>query len=196
MEIRALNVPDCLEFVPLHHRDERGEFLEWFRADELQSATGRRFDLQKANLSVSVAGVVRGIHFSDVPPGQGKYVVAMSGHVTDYVVDLRVGSPTFGVWDAVELDTERRSAVFLPEGIGHAFWARTDATVAYLTTDVYKPAHDRTISPLDAAIGLPVPAGAKMSPKDEGAPTLAEAGEQGWLPSWDTCQTWYREVGR
>jgi len=196
VEIRALSVPDCLEFVPLHHRDERGEFLEWFRADELQAATGRAFDLQQANLSVSAADVVRGIHFSDVPPGQGKYVVAMSGHVTDYVVDLRVGSPSFGAWDLVELDAERRSAVFIPEGVGHAFWARTDATVAYLTTDVYKPAHDRTISPLDPEIGLPIPSDAKLSPKDAAAPTLAEAAEQGWLPSWDACRRWYQEVGR
>src|SRR5690606_13243436 len=106
---------------------------------------GRRFELRQANLSISRQGVARGIHFSDVPPGQAKYVTAMSGSALDFVVDLRLGSASFGRWDSVELTAAARNAVFVPEGFGHAFVATADNTaVAYLTTDVYRPGADRT----------------------------------------------------
>jgi dTDP-4-dehydrorhamnose 3,5-epimerase len=187
-----LRIPHCFVLTPVLHADDRGVFLEWFRGDELEAATGRRFDLRQANMSVSGEGVARGIHVSDVPPGQAKYVTVVSGAVTDYVVDLRVGSPTFGEWQAIELDTVSRSAVFIPEGVGHAFVVRGEqATVAYLTTDVYKPAADRTVSVLDPAIGLPLGPEIRLSPKDSAAPLLADAD---FLPTWEQCRDWYGRV--
>jgi dTDP-4-dehydrorhamnose 3,5-epimerase len=192
VNIRELRIPHCRVFTPVQHADERGVFLEWFRGDELEAATGRRFDLRQANMSVSAPGVARGIHVSDVPPGQAKYVTVVAGAVTDYVIDLRRGSPTFGEWEAVELDSLTRSAVFIPEGVGHAFTVRGgEATVAYLTTDLYKPDADRTISLLDPNIGLPIDSGVLLSPKDAAAPVLAEAD---FLPDWQQCLDWYGKV--
>ena len=94
----------------------------------------------QTNVSVSSRGTVRGIHFADVPPGQGKYVTVLSGSLVDYVVDIRVGSPTFGRWEAVTLDAVDRRAVYLSEGLGHAFCALEDGTTAmYLCTATYNP---------------------------------------------------------
>jgi dTDP-4-dehydrorhamnose 3,5-epimerase len=192
VQIRPLRIQHCFVLTPVQHADDRGVFLEWFRGDELEAATGRRFDLRQANMSVSGAGVARGIHVSDVPPGQAKYVTAVSGSVTDYLIDLRVGSATFGEWEAIELDTVTRSAVFIPEGVGHAFVVEgASATVAYLTTDVYKPEADRTISLLDPAIGLPITPTVRLSPKDAAAPLLADAD---FLPTFQQCVDWYAKV--
>src|SRR5690606_19250945 len=120
MNVRELTVPGTWELTPRQHPDERGVFLEWFTAPTLRAATGRDLDLAQANASVSRAGVVRGIHYADVPPGQAKYVTCVAGSVLDVVVDLRVGSPAFGRWDAVLLDTRGRRPGSLPEGGGHA----------------------------------------------------------------------------
>ena len=189
MAVRSLNVEHCLEFTPTVHADDRGAFLEWFRQDELEAHTGRRFGLMQANLSVSRRGVLRGIHFTDVPPGQAKYVTVVAGEVLDFAVDLRVGSPTFGTWDVVRLDDASRRGVFLPEGIGHAFVALSEsATVCYLTTDLYTPERERSLAPLDPRIALDLPTEALvLSPKDAGAPGLDELEAAGLLPTWDSC---------
>ena len=93
---------------------------------------------------------MRGIHFADVPPGQAKYVTVLAGSLVDYVVDIRVGSPTFGRWEAVTLDAVDRRAVYLSEGLGHAFCALEDGTTAmYLCTATYNPAAEHGIHPLD-----------------------------------------------
>jgi dTDP-4-dehydrorhamnose 3,5-epimerase len=198
MSKRALSVGDCFEFQPTLHGDDRGVFLEWFRQDELEAATGRSLGLLQANLSVSRRGVTRGIHFSDVPPGQAKYVIAASGSILDFAVDLRVGSPTFGAWDVVELDDVSRRAVFLSEGIGHAFVTLSDsATVCYLTTDVYKPASDRSLLVTDPELGLDLRLPHDeivLSPKDAEAPALASLLSDGLLPDYATCVARYSEA--
>lgn len=195
MRIRELDVADAYEITPVQRSDDRGVFLEWYRFDELEQVVGHPLSLRQANTSVSRRGVVRGIHFADVPIGQAKYVTAMHGAVLDFVVDIRVGSPTFGRWDSVLLDTVDRRAVYLAEGLGHAFIAMTDdATVSYLVSDVYRPANEHGINPLDAEVGLVFPesAGAPLlSPKDTAAPGLIEAAEAGLLPSWDECRRFY-----
>src|SRR5512142_665305 len=125
-------------FTPAVYRDERGYFLEWFRAAELSESLGYWPETAQANLSVSRRGVLRGIHFADVPPGQAKYVTCISGAVLDVVVDLRVGSPGYRRWEPVPLDGESRRAVFISEGLGHAFMALSDeATVVYLCSTPY-----------------------------------------------------------
>ena len=126
MEIRELAVAGAFSITPRLHRDDRGTFLESFRQDALAGVLGRDFPVAQANCSVSRRGVVRGVHYADVPPGQAKYVTCTRGAVLDVVVDLRVGSPTFGTWDAVRLDDVDRRAVFVGEGLGHAFCALED----------------------------------------------------------------------
>jgi dTDP-4-dehydrorhamnose 3,5-epimerase len=147
--------------------------------------------LAQANLSVSKAGTLRGVHFADVPPGQAKYVSCPRGAVIDFVVDVRVGSPTFGVTDAVRLDSEHRRAVYLPEGVGHAFLALEDySTLAYLCSTGYAPGREHGITPVDPKLGLALPDGVDflMSEKDTAAPTLEQAAESGLLPTWDACR--------
>jgi dTDP-4-dehydrorhamnose 3,5-epimerase len=158
---------------------------------------GHPLDLAQANLSTSTRDVVRGVHFADVPPGQAKYVTCLSGTVLDVAVDIRVGSPTFGAWEAVLLDDEERRAVYLAEGLGHAFCALTEgATVAYLCSSTYRPGHEHGIDPLDPELAISWPAGTPLlSAKDAAAPSLAEARAAGLLPHYDTCSA-YIEASR
>lgn len=188
-------VPDAFVTIPVQHADDRGVFLEWFKDEAFQRETGHRLPLAQANCSVSRRGVVRGVHYADVPPGQAKYVTCTSGEVLDAVVDLRMGSPTFGVVDSVVLDSRSRRAVFLAEGLGHAFMALTEeATVVYLCSTGYSPAREHGVHPLDTDLSLPWPAEVErvLSPKDEASPTLKEAVANGALPTYATCRTWYQ----
>ena len=195
MQIRELKIPDSYEVTPKQFGDDRGVFLEWYRFDKLAEAVGHPIDLRQANTSVSRRGVVRGIHFADVPRGQAKYVTATHGAVLDYVIDIRVGSPTFGQWDSVLLDDVDRRAIYLAEGLGHAFVALTDdATVSYLVTDTFNAGREHGIDPLDPEIGLVFPPEAGeplLSPKDTDAPGLSEAAAAGLLPTWDDMRAFY-----
>ena len=198
MQIRELSIPDSYEVTPKQFGDDRGVFLEWYRFDKLSEAVGHPLDLRQANTSVSSRGVVRGIHFADIPPGQAKYVTATHGAIIDFIVDIRVGSPTFGQWDSVLLDDVDRKAVYIAEGLGHAFVALTEnATVSYLVSDVYSPAHEHAINPLDPQINLVFPEVAGeplLSPKDTEAPSLAEAEAAGLLPVYADVTAFYNSL--
>ncbi|ACZ20852.1 dTDP-4-dehydrorhamnose 3,5-epimerase [Sanguibacter keddieii DSM 10542] len=192
MEFRQLSVPGAWEITPKQFGDPRGVFLEWFKGAPFAEEAGHALALAQANLSVSAAGVLRGIHFADVPPGQAKYVTCARGAVLDVVVDIRVGSPTYGQWDSVLLDDVDRRAIYLSEGLGHAFLSlEDDSTVLYLCSAPYAPGREHGIHPLDPEIGIDWPTTARdgsplqyeLSEKDSVAPTLAEALQSGLLPS-------------
>ncbi|WP_166996483.1 dTDP-4-dehydrorhamnose 3,5-epimerase family protein [Paramicrobacterium fandaimingii] len=195
MHIRELAVSHSFEIRPTPFGDERGVFVEWFREDAIEAALKRRFPVRQANISVSARGVVRGIHFADVPPSQAKFVTAVHGAVLDFVVDIRVGSPTFGKWDSVRLDDTLHNAVFLAEGLGHCFVALSDhATVSYLISEPYNPAREHGISPFDDDIALDLPFDRSellLSAKDREAPSLSEARKVGLLPTWEDAQELY-----
>ena len=179
------------QFDPVLRPDDRGVFLESFKANTFADAVGHTFDLAQMNISVSKGGTIRGVHFADVPPGQAKYVQCFAGSILDIVVDIRVGSPTFGDYDAVELSAESRTGLYIPEGFGHAFCALSDsATVGYLCSEGYSPQREHGIHPLDPDLALPWPATASpvLSAKDAAAPTFSQAREFGLLPNFDTCQ--------
>jgi dTDP-4-dehydrorhamnose 3,5-epimerase len=191
VEYRELAVPGAWEITPKQFGDPRGVFLEWFKSAPFAEAAGHALDLQQANLSVSAAGVLRGIHFADVPPGQAKYVTCAKGAVLDVVVDIRVGSPPFGRWDSVLLDDVDRRAIYLGEGLGHAFMSlEDDSTVLYLCSTGYSPGREHGIHPLDPAIGIDWPTTGRdgspitpqLSEKDTVAPTLDQARADGLLP--------------
>ncbi|MDQ3153903.1 MAG: dTDP-4-dehydrorhamnose 3,5-epimerase [Actinomycetota bacterium] len=197
MQVRALTVPGVVEFTPDVFPDDRGSFTAPFQEAAFTAATGHPMRLAQTNQSVSRRGVVRGVHFTDVPPGQGKYVYCARGALLDVAVDVRVGSPAFGTWDAVELDATTCRAVYLPEGVGHAVLARSDDTVlAYLCSTPYAPASERTVHPLDPTLALPWPSDLEpvLSAKDSAAPTLAVAHAAGLLPRWDACRARYEEL--
>ncbi len=191
MSLRELSVAGAWEFTPRQHGDSRGLFLEWFQGDPLAERIEHRFSLAQANCSVSAAGVVRGVHFADVPPGQAKYVTCPRGAVLDVVVDLRVGSPTFGAWDTVLLDDVDRRSIYISEGLGHAFMSLEDgSTLVYLCSTPYSPTREHTVHPLDPELAIDWPTVARdgspitplLSDRDAAAPSLAQALASGSLP--------------
>jgi dTDP-4-dehydrorhamnose 3,5-epimerase len=197
VDIRELAVRNgyLVDLVP--HGDPRGRFTEWYRADVLAAAVGHPMTLAQANHSVSASGVLRGVHFALVPPGQAKYVYCPAGRVLDVVVDVRVGSPTFGMHEAVVLDSEQPRALYLAEGLGHAFLALEDGTsLTYLVSTGYDPGREFAVSPLDPDLALPWPADTEfeLSARDRAAPTLTEAQQQGLLPTIDQCAARYAEL--
>ncbi|WP_395639736.1 dTDP-4-dehydrorhamnose 3,5-epimerase family protein [Pseudolysinimonas sp.] len=186
MLVRELRVRDAWELTPTLHEDTRGLFLELFRDDVVERVRGRAFGVRQSNVSVSRAGVLRGIHYSVAPDGQAKYVTSVWGRILDYVVDLRVGSDTFGEWDVVELGTPERRAVYLAEGIGHAVVALEDgATLAYLLSGSYSPEFEHVIDALDPALAIELPPEfdpESRSGRDRAGMLLAEAAERRLLP--------------
>jgi len=205
VDVRPLSIDGAWEFTPRQFGDSRGVFLEWFKGTEVEEALGHPFSLQQANLSVSAAGVLRGIHFADVPPGQAKLVTCVSGAVLDVIVDIRVGSDTFGQWDSVLLDDTDRRAVYLQEGLGHAFLSLQDgSTVTYLCSEPYSPTGEHGIDPLDPELGITWPTTDRagqplellLSDKDRVAPSLAAARESGLLPTVESTRAFVAGLGR
>lgn len=197
MKVRALAIAGAWEFTPTQHQDDRGVFLEWYQAREVSAAVGHPLNLVQANHSVSRRGTLRGLHFADTPPSQAKYVYCPRGAVLDVIVDIRVGSPTFGQFDAVQLDETDRRAVYIAEGLGHAFLSLADdSAITYLCSTGYDPIREHGLTPLDPALALPWPEEIEplLSAKDRAAPTLAAAAEHGLLPDYQTCLAYYAEL--
>ena len=189
MNVRELSIPGAWEITPTVHSDDRGVFFEWFTDAGFSSFAGHSLPVAQANCSVSRAGVLRGVHFAQVPPGQAKYVTCVRGSVFDVVVDIRTGSPTFGQWDAVTLDDQSHRAVYLAEGLGHAFLALQDhSTVSYLCSTGYDPQREHTVNALDPAVGIAwpmTPGDLVLSERDRAAPTLEQVLAAGLLPEWE-----------
>ncbi|GAB3988690.1 dTDP-4-dehydrorhamnose 3,5-epimerase [Actinoallomurus acanthiterrae] len=196
--MEPLGIKGAFLFTPNVHGDQRGSFHEWFRADVLHEHTGHTLNLAQANCSISTRGALRGVHFADVPPGQAKYITCIRGAVLDVVVDLRVGSLSFGHWEAVRLDDETRCGVYVAEGLGHAFMSLTDdATVVYLCSQPYLPAREHGVHPLDPDLGIRWPEDIEpiLSAKDAAAPGLADAQKSGSLPDYAECLEHYAKLG-
>lgn len=187
MELRESSLQGVILFTPSIFKDDRGFFLENFRLDKLEDSLGRDFSVKQSNLSLSHRGVLRGIHFAGVPSGQAKYVSVMSGEIVDYVVDLRLGSPSFGQWEKFELSSQNRHSLFIPEGFGHAFLAVADNTVVnYMVNEFFAPHNEFAISPLDPDIALEFPLQRSeliISDKDLDAPSFEQAQQSHMLNS-------------
>lgn len=197
MKATPLSIEGAWLFEPATFADHRGSFTAPFQGPAFRDALGFDLTVAQTNQSVSARGVVRGVHYADVPPGQAKYLYVAAGAVRDVVVDLRVGSPTFGRVEAVDLDAASMRAVYLSEGLGHAFQALADTTVVgYLCSTSYTPAAEHGISPLDPALALPWAEGVEpvLSEKDRAAPTLDEALAAGALPTWESCRARLAEL--
>ncbi len=154
--------------------DSRGWFLENWR-DERYMEAGLPRCFAQINTSQSVRGVLRGLHFQ-WPEPQGKLVWVSAGRVFDVAVDIRVDSPSFGRWTAVELDAERHRQFWIPAGFAHGFQVLSEtATFSYLCTRPYRAQHDAAIAWNDPAIGIdwPEPPTA-LSDKDRCAPALSQ----------------------
>jgi len=196
MEFRPLSIEGAWEITPRQFPDSRGMFAEGFRADKLAEHIGHQMQVVQTNISVSTAGAVRGIHYASVPPSQAKYVTALSGVFIDFIIDIRVGSPTFGRWDSVRLDMIDRRAIYLSEGLGHALACIEDGTAMYLCSQTYNPAAEKGITPIDPTVALALPAGFEpiLSEKDTVAPTLEQARAEGLLPDYHAVLAFRRSL--
>ena len=203
MQWEELGIEGAWLITPQKFEDDRGYFVETFRSEEFEANIGHPFNLRQANMSVSNAGVVRGIHYADVPPSQAKYVSCTKGAIVDYIVDIRVGSPTFGKSVSVLLDSRAPRFVYLSEGLGHALCALEDgSTVNYLVSESFNPGREHGVQPLDPALGIEWPKEDMdgnplellLSPKDTAAPLLTEAVEAGLLPTYEECLAYRRSL--
>jgi len=196
MDVTELSIDGAWVFTPRQHPDDRGLFLEWYKADVVQKAVGHPLRIAQANHSISRRGVLRGVHYAQHPPSQAKYVYCTRGAFLDVVVDIRIGSPTFGRHDVVRIDDVDRRGVYLTEGLGHAILAlEDDSAVTYLVSTPFTPANEHGVHPLDPALGIDWGAVEPLlSPKDETAPTLEAAAAQGLLPSYDDCVAYSRSL--
>lgn len=182
-----LVISDAWCFEAATHHDNRGSFHEWYSVSAFREALGHDLHLSQANCSVSNRGTLRGIKYTGGHPAQAKYVTCLSGAVLDVVVDLRVGSPTFGAWHMERLDEAKATAVYLGPGLGHAFMSLVDgSTVAYLLTAAHDPRRERSVHPLDPDIGITWPHDVTvvLSNQDSSAPGLHEACRAGLLPEY------------
>jgi dTDP-4-dehydrorhamnose 3,5-epimerase len=199
MKVRELKIPGTWEITPTIHGDSRGLLFEWFTDHGFTGFAGHRLDVRQVNCSVSSAGVLRGIHYAEVPPGQAKYVSCVSGSIFDVVVDIRVGSPTFGQWDSVLLDDKDRRTIYISEGLGHCFLALQDnSTIMYLCSTGYNPQREHTICATDPALAIDWPlvggAAPSLSDRDAAAPSFDEVRASGLLPTWEETQTFIADM--
>lgn len=189
MEFKELSLPGVHLVTPKQLPDRRGAFFEGLRADLLGEAIGHPFEPKQINYSVSGRNTLRGLHSVTTPPGQAKYVTCVRGAVLDFVVDLRIGSPTFGRHESRELIPETGLAVYIPDGLSHGFVALTDDTcLCYVLSTTYVPGTQIAVDPWDPALDLPWPLDASsaiMSDQDIEAPSVAEAEKAGLLSRYE-----------
>jgi dTDP-4-dehydrorhamnose 3,5-epimerase len=176
--------------------DNRGFFYESFKEEDFKKLIGRNLNIKQTNTSSSSKGSVRGIHYALVPPSQAKLVQCQRGSIKDYVIDIRVGSPTFGQFEEIELDENSASAVFIEEGLAHAFVAMENQTVVtYFVTEKYNPEREKGINPFDKTLNVKWPdLELILSEKDKQAISLEEAKNQGLLPSFDECKKFIKSL--
>ena len=174
MKVIETPLQGCVVVEPAVFDDERGFFFESWNADRY-ARHGLHFTVVQSNVSASVRGVVRGLHYQ-WPNPQGKLVSVLEGEVYDVAVDIRRGSPTFGRWAAVMLSAENKRQFWIPEGFAHGFVVVSERAVfSYLCTAVYDKAADAAVRWDDPAIGIDWPiSDPQLSAKDAAAPLLTD----------------------
>ena len=155
MNFIRTNIPDVIIIEPTVHGDDRGYFVETFRADKLEAFLGFKLNFGQDNESKSSRGVLRGLHYQLAPHAQSKLVRVIAGRVLDVAVDIRKNSPTFGQHVAVELSAENKKQLFVPRGFAHGFVVLENDTIfAYKVDNYYSPQCDRGIAFDDAALNI------------------------------------------
>ena len=164
--------------------DARGSFREWFKSEEIRTATGIDFLVAQANVSSSNRGVIRGIHFSVAPGGQAKWVTCTYGHILDVIVDIRPNSSTYKKVEYVDLKGATGRATLIGEGLGHGFISlEENSVVSYLLSSPYEPNLELGINPFDTELGITWPSiDGEISDKDKSAKSLEQLQQLGLLP--------------
>ena len=178
MNVERFAIADIALLRPRRFGDDRGYFAETFHARNFAENVAP-FEFVQDNEALSGAvGTLRGLHFQRNPMAQGKLVRAIKGAILDVAVDIRHGSPTFGLHVAARLDAAQGAQLWVPPGFAHAYCTlEPDTIVAYKVTNYYSPADDGGILWNDPALGIdwPLPAGgAVLSDKDTKLPKLAD----------------------
>lgn len=196
MKAQPLTISGAWKIDFQKFKDERGYFYESFKDEDFKFQIGRSFTIKQTNTSSSAKGSVRGIHYALVPPSQAKLVQCYKGSIRDYVIDIRIGSPTFGQHEQIELNEKVASAVFIEEGLAHAFVALENETiVTYYVTEKYNPEREKGINPYDKTLNLNWPEiQLIISDKDKQAITLEEAKNEGLLPRYDECKKFIKSL--
>lgn len=186
MNVTELSISGLFVLDSPVHGDDRGFFREWFKLSDLEAA-GAAFQTQQANLSLSARNVVRGLHYSLAPEGQAKVVTCVDGELDDVIVDVRVGSPTYGRVEVVHLAHNQGRTVVLPAGVAHGFCVTSEhAALSYLLSSPFNASLELEINPFDVQVNVPwVLSGEPIvSAKDAAAPSLAERLAAGELPAF------------
>lgn len=170
--------------------DNRGYFYESFKEEEFSKLIGRRLNIKQTNTSSSSIGSVRGIHYALIPPSQAKLVQCQRGSIKDYIIDIRIDSPTFGKHEIIDLNEKSAKAVFIEEGLAHAFVAlENDTVVTYYVSEKYNPDREKGINPFDETLNINWPKiDLILSDKDKNAISLLEAKSQNLLPTYKECK--------
>lgn len=178
MKFISTSVPDVIIIELNIYQDQRGFFMETYRADLFQQA-GIDVNFVQDNHSGSKKGILRGLHYQIGQP-QAKLVRVVSGEIFDVAVDLRRNSPTFGNWVGAVLSAENRRQMWIPIGFAHGFYVLSDwAEVLYKTSDYYAPEWERTLLWNDPTVNIQWPLIDGLAPllshKDASGKTLQEA---------------------
>lgn len=178
MNLIRTRIPDVVIIEPKVFGDERGFFMETFRATVMDELTGGKPFVQD-NHSKSAQGILRGLHYQ-MKHTQGKLVRVVAGAVFDVAVDMRRNSPTFGQWVGEVLSAENKRQLWVPEGFAHGFYVMSDsAEFVYKCTDYYAPEFDRSLKWNDPTVGIewPLVDGKQplLSAKDEAGASFGDA---------------------
>lgn len=154
-DVNPRGIPGCYEVCPKIFKDERGLFVKTFHHD-LFVAQGLETRFAEEYFSFSRQRVLRGLHFQLPPRDHIKLVYCISGEVFDVVVDLRVGSPTYGAYETIVLSDQKANMLYIPSGVAHGFYVTGEsALMMYKVTTVHSPEHDAGI--LWNSVGIPWP---------------------------------------
>ena len=179
MQFTRTKIEDVIIIEPKVHGDERGYFVETFRADKLEEFLGYKLNFGQDNESKSSKGVLRGLHYQLPPHAQTKLVRVIQGRVLDVAVDIRRNSPTFGQYVAVELNSDNKKQLLVPRGFAHGFVVLEDNTIfAYKVDNYYSPECDRGIAFDDENLNIDwilKKEELNLSAKDKVQPKLNEA---------------------
>ena len=184
MKLVELSLPGLYLLESPVWGDDRGQFREWYKLGDFEAA-GVDFHATQANLSMSSRNVVRGLHYSLAPEGQAKVVTCAYGELDDVIVDVRIGSPTFGKVEVIHLAAGEERNVLVPGGAAHGFCVTSElGALTYLLSSPFNPTMELEIDPFDHEINVPWPLRGEpvVSEKDAGAPSLAERLGAGELP--------------
>jgi len=181
MNFIRTEIEDVVIIEPIVYGDDRGYFVETFRADKLEEFLGYKINFCQDNESKSSRGVLRGLHYQLAPYAQTKLVRVIKGCVLDVAVDIRKGSPTFGKHVAVELSEHNKRQLLVPRGFAHGFVVLEDDTIfAYKVDNYYSPENDRGILFSDESLGIDWQVSREqlmLSAKDKVQPKLFETND-------------------